>query len=255
MRALAITWHSAWLEAWANRRGFWTQVTMMIVNDIVWIVFWILFFDRVGAVRGWNVDELLLLLAVLTTSAGFVLGLMHNTRRIGELASDGGLDAALALPTPTLPHLLVRSVETTNVGDLVFGLGLFVAVGNPTPTRTVVFLFGVACAVCIITGFLVLMGSLSFFVGRNEAGDLGFHALLLFSSYPVDIFAGTTKLFLYGVVPAGFVSATPARLIADFDVAWAAGVLAVAIAFAAAGWAVFSVGLRRYTSGAVWTDA
>ena len=110
-------------------------------------------------------------------------------------------------------------------------------------------------SVLIIAGFLVLMGSISFYVGRNEAGDLGFQSLLLFSSYPVDIFVGTTKLFLYAVVPAGFVSATPARLVEDFDPAWAAALLAVGVAFASAGWVAFNLGLRRYTSGAVWTAA
>lgn len=69
MTALALTWVTAWREALANRRGFWTQVTLMVVNDIVWILFWILFFRRVGEVRGWAVDDVLVLLAILTTSA------------------------------------------------------------------------------------------------------------------------------------------------------------------------------------------
>lgn len=255
MSALSRTWVCAWREAWANQRSFWTQITIMVLNDVVWIVFWIVFFDRVGEVRGWDVDDLVVLLAVLTTSAGAVLGLLNNSRRIGQLAADGGLDAALALPTPTLPHLLVRSVEPTNVGDLVFGLALFAFAGDPTPGRTLVFLVGVAFSTLLLTGFLVIMGSLSFFIGRNEAGDLGFQAALLFSSYPVDIFAGSMRLFLYAVVPAGFISAAPSRLVDDFDPAWAAGVVGVSMAFALAGWMVFRTGLRRYTSGAVWTTA
>ena len=36
----------------------------------------------VGDVRGWDVDRVLLLLAVLCTSAGLVLGLLSNSRRI-----------------------------------------------------------------------------------------------------------------------------------------------------------------------------
>jgi ABC-2 type transport system permease protein len=255
MKALAITWLTAWREAWANRRGFWTQVTVMVVNDVVWILFWVLFFHRVGTVRGWNVDELLVLLAVLTTSAGVVLGLLNNARRVGDLAATGGLDAALSLPTPTLLHLLCRRIDTSNVGDLIFGIVLFIARCNPTPQRSAFFALGVLCATLTITGFLVLMGSLSFFVGRNEAGDLGFHALLLFSSYPVDIFAGATKVFLYAVVPAGFVSASPARLVDHFDLARAMGMLGIGIAFVTAGSIAFTLGLRRYTSGAVWTRA
>ena len=125
MRAITTTWATAWSEAWSNRRGFWTQVSLMFVNDTVWIVFWVLFFRRVGQVRGWDIGQVLVLFAVLTTSAGFVLGMMNNARRIGQLAADGELDSALSLPVPTLPHLLVRRIETLFVGDLFFGLAIF----------------------------------------------------------------------------------------------------------------------------------
>jgi ABC-2 type transport system permease protein len=104
-----------------------------------------------------------------------------------------------------------------------------------------------------MTGFLVLTGSLAFFVGRGEGGELGFHSILLLSSYPVDVFAGLAKVVLYTVVPAAFVSSVPARLVTSFDVGRAAALAAVAACFALAGWAAFTAGLRRYASGAVWT--
>jgi ABC-2 type transport system permease protein len=250
-----MTWLAAWKEAWANRRGFWTQVSVMAANNLVWIVFWVLFFRRVGIVRGWDVEQLVVLLAVISTGVGVVLGLFNNVRRLGELATDGGLDAALALPAPTLPYLLCRRVDAGHVGDLLFGPALFVALGNPTPARTVVFAFGVLCAALIVAGFMVLAGSISFYAGRSEAGDLGFQALILFAMYPVDVFPGVARLFLYVVVPAGFVGSAPARLVDSPDPAWAAASLAAAIGFVLAGWFSFSAGLRRYTSGALWTEA
>ncbi len=255
MSALLTTWRLAGAEALANQRGFWTQFGVMIANDIVWVIFWFLFFREVGEVRGWDADRVLVLLAVLTTAAGFVLGLLANARQIGRLAADGGLDAALGLPTPTLAHLLVRRIDTTHVGDVAFGIVLFVALGNPSPGRTAAFLLALVCAVLAFVGFLVLMGSLSFFVGRNEAGDLGFQALLLFSSYPVDIFGGVVRFMLYAVVPAGFVTGVPTRLIDDFDPLVAAGGFAVSALFLVAGVTTFHLGLRRYTSGAGWTPA
>lgn len=255
LRVITTTTVSAWREALANRAGFWTQIAIMVVNDLVWVLFWFLFFDRVESVRGWDLDRLIVLFAILTTSAGFVLGVLNNARRTGQLAATGQLDAALALPVAPLTHLLFRRVEATNVGDLLFGVVLFAALGNPTPERTLIFVFGVVCAVLIITGFLVLVGSLSFWAGRNDAGELGFHALILFANYPVDIFGGATRVFLYAVVPSGFVTSAPARLVDEFDPTWAAATLAVAVGVAGAGWLAFTLGLRRYTSGAAWTRA
>lgn len=255
MNALARTWIGAWREAWANRRGFWTQASIMIVNNLVWVLFWVFFFRRVGEVRGWKVEQVLLLLSILTTSSGIVLGLLANTRQLGPMVADGRLDAALALPVSPLSFLILRRIETINIGDLIFGLALFVAIGDPTPARVAIFVFGVACSTTILTGFLVLAGSLSFFIGRSEVGELSFQSVILFSLYPIDIFGPTIRFVLYAVIPAGFMGSAPARLVDDFDLRWALGIMAAALAFASAGRLAFALGLRRYTSGAVWTDA
>jgi ABC-2 type transport system permease protein len=253
MSAFSVTWRTAWRDTWADRRTFWTQAVVMAVNDIVWVVFWTLFFRRVGTVRGWSIDHVIVLQAALTTSGGVALGLFANCRNIAALTHSGRLDATLALPTRPLAHLLASRIETIHVGDLLFGVALFATRGHPTPERVAAFALGVTCATAILIGFLVLAGSLSFFTGRNDAGDLGFHAVLLFGSYPIDIFTGTTKLLLYVVIPAGFIAAAPARLVADLDVTRAATLVGVAVAFATAGALAFTSGLRRYTSGAIWT--
>lgn len=255
MRATAATARAALAEAWANRSGFWTQVSAMVVNDVAWVAFWVLFFDRVGSVRGWDVDLVLLLLAVLTTSAGIVLGPLGNARRIGVLAANGELDAVLALPVHPLAHVLVRRVDTTNLGDIAFGVALFAIAGDANPERAALYLLGVATAATVLTGFLVATGSLAFFAGRNDAGELGFHAVLLTAAYPVDVFGGVAKILLYTVVPAAFVGAVPARLVDSFDPAVAGASIGVALLFALAGWTAFTLGLRRYTSGAAWTRA
>jgi ABC-2 type transport system permease protein len=255
MRALWATARGALAEAWANRAAFWTQVTVMVVNDVAWIAFWVLFFDRVGTIRGWDASGVLLLLAVFTTAAGFVLGFFANARSLGRIVSDGQLDAVLALPVPTLPYLLVRRVNTTNLGDVAFGLVLFAVAGRPSWDRCLVFAVGVVASVVLLTGFLVLTGSLAFISGRDDVGELSFHAILLLASYPVDVFGGVAKVVLYTAVPAAFIGSVPAKLVESFDPLVALALAGAAAAFAAAGWAAFRLGLRRYTSGAVWTQA
>lgn len=255
MSAVVATMRSAFAEARANRSAFWTQIAAIILNDIVWVIFWAIFFAEVGAVRGWQRDDVLLLLAVLCSAAGLALGMLANARRVGWLAVEGELDAVLALPVPPLAHLLVRKVETVHLGDSMFGVVLFAVIGLTDPARIPIYLVGVAASVMVMVGFLVLTGSLAFFTGRGEPGDMGFHALLVLSSYPVDIFTGAAKVLLYSVVPAAFVTAMPARLIQDFDLADALTLLGAALGFCLAGWATFTLGLRRYTSGSVWTRA
>lgn len=253
MSGLVATFRNALAETWSNRPSFFAQVAVMGFNDVVWVAFWVLFFRRVGSVRGWDGHSILLLLAVITCAAGISLGLLANARRVGNMAVDGQLDGVLALPVPPLAHLLLRRVEALNVGDLAFGLVLFAFSGPPSVGRTVVFVGVVLAAAIVLTSFLVLTGSLAFFTGGGEGGELGFHAILLLGSYPVDIFAGAAKVLLYTAVPAAFVSTVPAGLVEDFDAGGAAALAAVAATFAGAAWVTFNLGLRRYTSGSVWT--
>src|SRR3954471_13996739 len=139
MRAMRATSRAAFLESWSNRSGFWTQVMTMVFNDLAWVLFWTLFFRRVGTIRGWDTSRVLLLLAVLTTAGGLVLGLLANARAVGRMAAAGELDATLSLPVHPLGHLLVRRINTTNLGDIAFGVVLFLVAGHPTIGRTDVF--------------------------------------------------------------------------------------------------------------------
>lgn len=253
--AVLRTWAGSMAEAWSNRRGFWVQVGAMIANDIVWVVFWLFFFQRFESIRGWEFTDLVVLQAVLTLAGGFVLGLLANSRLIGQAIAEGELDAALGLPVPTLPYLLVRRIDVTFIGDIFFGLGLFFILADPSPVRLAIFLGAAVASAAVIAGFLVLIGSTAFFLGRSEVGDLGFHALLLFASYPIDLFGGRARFLLYAVIPAGFVSGVPVRLLDEFDWRWALGLVAVATGLLTVAAIVFDRGLRRYTSGSVWTTA
>ncbi len=255
MRGLRATLRNAFAEAAAKPGALASQMAVMAANDLVWVLFWVLFIRRVGTLGGWDTDRILLLQAVLTTAGGLSLGVFANARRVGVMAVGGDLDAVLALPVPPLAHLLVRRIEPVNMGDLAFGIVLFVAVGHPTPARLAVFVLVVVASTALLTSFLVLTGALAFFLGRSESGELGFHAMLLLGAYPVDVFAGAVKVFLFTLVPAVFVAAVPARLIDDFDVARAVELVGVAGVFVAAATSTFTLGLRRYTSGSVWTRA
>lgn len=252
---LLATSRRAFSEAWAKRSSFWFQIGVMVANDLFFVAFWVLFFGEVESVRGWDVERALLLLSVLATVTGIVMGLFANARKLGEMISGGKIDAALALPTDPLGYLLVRSVDPALLGDLVFGPLLFVALGDLSPERIALYLAGTVAGSVVFLSFLVMLGATTFFLGRGDHGELGFQALLILSSYPIDIFGGATRLLLFTAVPAGFVTGLPTRLVDDFSAPSALLMVAVAAGFAAAAYAAFAAGLRRYRSGSVWTQA
>ena len=255
MRGLWQTSRNAFAEVAAKPRALAVQMLIMAINDFVWVIFWVLFFDKVGTLGGWDRDSILVLQAVLTTAGGLSLGLLANARRIGTMAVEGDLDAVLALPVAPLRFVLVRRIEPVNLGDLAFGIILFFVACDPTPQRTVVFVLVSIASATLLTGFLVLAGALAFFSGRSESGELGFHSMLLLGAYPVDLFAGAIRVVLFTVIPAAFIAAVPAQLVDDFEITRAIALVGVAALLAMAAGATFTAGLRRYTSGSIWTRA
>ncbi len=253
MSAIAATLRAAVADGIANRGSFWFQVSLMIANDVTWVLFWLLFFNRVGHVRGWSAHDVIVLFSILLTCAGCALGIFSNSRRIGHLAADGALDETLALPVSPLPFLLARRIDAANVGDLLFGPLLFAVAGHPTLERTTLFVVGSLAGSVVLVGFLVACGALTLFVGgRGEQADLGFNAILIFASYPLDLFGGATKVLLFTAIPAAFVTGIPARLVRSFDLPSAILLVAMAALFALMGWGLFHLGLRRYSSGSIW---
>jgi ABC-2 type transport system permease protein len=255
LRGVFATLRSAVLEATSNKRALIFQILVMILNDLAWIGFWTIFFRRAGAVRGWDMDKVILLWCVLTTAGGLVLGLLANTRNIATLAMNGGLDSVLTLPVRPLPNLLVRRVEPTNFGDVIFGIGLFAFAGHPTPIRALTFVLCVVGSTIVLASFLIFVSSLSFYSGRTDGVEIGFNAILLVSSYPIDIFSGAIKMAFFTIVPAAFIASVPAGLINHFNPTVATEFVLAAIIFASLASLTFRSALRHYTSASTWTRA
>ncbi len=255
-RQLWAVFRAACAETWADRTAFWSRTMLMFANDVVWVIFFSILFHKAGTLRGWTFDQMAVLFAVTTAAVGVGVGLFANSRRIGKLISDGGLDSALTLPISPLGVLLLRKTEPVFIGDAIFGVTLFFVLGHPTPLRFLVFVGTAALGATILISFLVLISSSVFFLrGRHEHVELAFNSLTLFCTYPADLYGGLMKLVLFTALPAALISTVPAHLVNHFDLQTFAALVFVALAFAFLARKTFYVGLRRYQSGSLWTGA
>ncbi len=232
------------------RTAFFAQVAAMLINDLMWLGFWLAYFTRYPIVRGWGRQEVVMMWAVL--GAGFGLGatLAGNAARLARLIAQGQLDYFLALPRPVLSHVLVSRLEMTAPGDVLFGTLVFGFLVHPSLTQWGLFLLFTATGACVFVSFMVIVNSLAFWIGNADglAGQLtGF--LLSFSTYPTTIFQGGIKLVLFTVLPAGFVAYLPVEVMRRFSWGPLLGVVGFAVGIALVARAVFHAGLRRYESG------
>ena len=232
------------------RLSFLGQFFGMIINDVFWLMFWYIFFSRIKDVKGWEFHDVILLFAMAAFAFGLSFGLLANSSSISTLIEEGGLDYYLVLPKDPLLNILLGRVSVSAMGDLVFGLIALVAVKGFSPLVIVKFIGAGILAGIILSSFTVTVHSLTFFIKRgNSLGKLIVEALLCFSTYPMALFQGTVKIFLFTLLPAGFISTFPVSIVKNFTWEKVLILAAVAVLFVLISRCVFYTGLKRYTSG------
>lgn len=226
------------------------QITGMFINDILWVAFWVLYFTKFPVLKGWTLDDVIVLWASFAMSAGLVFGLTANALRIPALVVQGQLDYYLALPKDVLLHLLISQIRPVNFGDLLFAPVLLIVMVKLTWAQVLVFIAASLLGAIVMLSFFVLVGSLVFYLGHAEtvAGQL-MNALIHFATYPTTIFDTGVKMLLFTLLPAGFITTMPVELVREFHWVGFLQLLGGAAAFAGLAVVVFRRGLRRYESG------
>ncbi len=247
---LGQLWRVNLLSAMEYRVSFITLILGMIFNNVIFFVFWLLFFDRFEEVRGWTLHDMILLFAVVATGLGLALMLFGNCNRIARMVAEGNLDQYLSLPRPILLHVLASRSSVPSLGDFTFGLIWFVVAGDFSLRHIGTFLLCVLVAALAFISALILVNSLVFWLGRSEILAEQFqNALITFSTYPGTLFEGAARVFLFTLVPAGFIGALPVEMLRQFNLAtfgWLC--LGVGVLFVLA-IVTFHQGLKRYESG------
>ena len=79
------------------RASFISQVVAMTLNDAMWLVFWLAYFDKFRVVEGWGRAEIVTLWAVVAASFGLATTFCGNLFRLAGMIVRGELDIYLAL--------------------------------------------------------------------------------------------------------------------------------------------------------------
>ncbi|MDH5506178.1 MAG: ABC-2 family transporter protein [Anaerolineae bacterium] len=247
---LLSLWKANLLAAMEYRAAFISQVLGMMLNNAVYFVFWMIFFDRFKEVRGWGLTDMLLLFGVVAAGFGIGVALFGNVLGLAEVIARGGLDYYLSLPRPVLLHTLASRSVASGFGDFVYGVLSFVAAGQFSADTVTRFILGTLLAATVFISFLILVNSLAFWIGNaNMIAQQATNAIITFSLYPITLFDGTAKLLLLTLIPAAFVGAIPAELVRGFSWQSFGQLFAAAIFFFSLAVFVFHRGLRRYESG------
>ncbi|QAY66934.1 ABC transporter permease [Paenibacillus protaetiae] len=250
LRFIGLSWKLNLAGAMEFRASFLLTVGTMIANNIVWIIFWGMFFGRFPVLNGWTLQDVMMMWAVASAGFGIMSVFFGNATRLATLIATGQLDIYLAQPKPVLLNVLISRMSVSAIGDILFGLGIFVCFGDVSLLGIAKFALSLAVSALIFIFFCVIAGCLSFWLGNTEGLSFQlFNALLTFATYPTGIFKGFGRLVLFSVIPAGFISGMPVWLIKDVNPAFLAGATGVSALLCAGGIVLFYAGLRKYASG------
>ena len=250
IKFLFALWQANLQASMEFRAAFVTQIVFMMINNGVYFIFWVLYFDKFKEVRGWNVNDMMLLFGIAATSWGIGSFFFGNFVSLAEVIVQGRLDYYLSLPRPVLLHVLASKSIGSGMGDLIYGVGSFFLSGYVTPDGFLRYLIGSFVGVCIFIGFLVIVQSLSFWLGNTVAlSQFALSALLTFSLYPSVLFDATTKFVLLTLVPAALIGTIPAEFVREFSWQSLIELVLGAFTFLILSTFVFRQGLRRYESG------
>jgi ABC-2 type transport system permease protein len=247
---LLALWKVNLLAALEYRTAFLTQVAGMLLNNLAFLAFWALFFQRFPSVRGWELADMLRLFGMSATGFGVGVLAFGNVLSLADIIANNGLDAYLALPRPILLHVLAARSRTSGWGDIATGVLCFAMAGDTGPAAWARYAVAAAASATVFVSFLVLVASLTFWLGAASAlSGQALHALLAFATYPMSIFDGGAKLLLLTVIPAAFVGAVPAEFVRGYSGRGLAQLVAAAGVSLALAVVAFHRGLRRYESG------
>jgi ABC-2 type transport system permease protein len=232
------------------RVAFLVQALGMMLNDVVFAIFWALYFARFSNVGGWEARDVALLWAVAATSIGLSAALLGNCGRVATIIVQGHLDYYLGLPRDTLLHVLVSRSGMAGWGDVCFGLLAYALFGRLDAPSVALYVALVLLSMLVYVAFNVLAGSLAFWIGNAEATAYqAQQAAINFSLYPGAMFHGWIRVLLFTAIPAGFISHVPVALLRAFDPLLMLGLVGFTALSVLAAVAVFRIGLRRYESG------
>lgn len=85
------------------RASFAGQIFAMLINDVMWLVFWLAYFGKFRLVAGWGRDEIVMLWAICAAAFGLATTLCGNLLNLAAMVARGDLDFTWHCPSRCCP--------------------------------------------------------------------------------------------------------------------------------------------------------
>lgn len=231
-----------------NKVTFISNILFMILNNACFIVQWIVLYSLKENVGGYTFKQILMLWGIAAGTYGVSRFIFKEAFDLTETINSGKLDVYLIQPKNVLISCITSSVGVSAIGDLLYGYIMLFLYGI-TIKNLVLFTILCISGGLILASISIIFSSLTFWFGKIEIISTTINNLITnFATYPDGIFKGAVKLLFYTLIPIGFISYIPVKIITEFNYFYLLIVILVAILFITIAYIIFSKGLKKYSS-------
>lgn len=232
------------------KTAFFTKIIMMILNDVFFILQWIIIFQVTDKIGNYGFKEVMLLWALSAGSYGVAHAFFEGAFNIGNLVYEGKLDVYLTQPKNVLINLICSETSVSALGDIAYSFIALAIAGASWWWYLAIIPVSIVGGI-IYTAVIICFQTLSFHIKRGSSiADMINSSTTMFSNYPPVIFNTIIKLVLFTIIPCGFIVFVPAEFIfLSFNIWWVLAIIGFAIFVVVLAFILFKVGLKKYNSG------
>lgn len=251
MKIILQYWKLNFLSIIEYKISFFIEVFAMLINDVLFISIWYMFFLKFWEIWGMDFWNFAILMSIMVMVFAIVHIFFAWYYSIWIKIENWKLDSHLLLPKNILVRLLSDKMMIWAFWDLIFSFMLMYFI--PNLSFLIVFkiiVFSILWSLTFVW-FLLIFASLSFFIWSSKnLMKWVFEAVLWPSHYPPWIFEWTIlKFVLMTVLPVFYVVFLPYNLILDFNIFWFLELIIVSLFFLFLWVFTFYRWLKRYESG------
>lgn len=233
------------------KKSFVIQTIFMIVNNLFFLVYWIVVFTiNDGNLNGLVMKDILLLWSIPTGAWGLSNFLFRGLREIDSLIISGGLDTYLLQPKNMILNIATSKTDFGACGDLLYGLVIGIIASESFVEYAQIIMYILIGSIIFMSCFIFIR-CFSVWIGdmTNIARVFEQSLIITLCTYPYDIFGKGVKILMFTVLPAAYIVHMPIKLLSKFDIRIFGLILIVTLIYSFISLKFFYYILKKYESG------
>ncbi len=222
----------------------------MFVQNIIFLMIWVFFFNYADNLNGWTLREMMVLTAIVCMAFGLTSFLCGGGYILNQIIDRGELDKYLCRPGSVLISAVFSNCRVQGTGDILTGLCLMCYVAQFDVVEWFFLLSSLLAAAILFISLIIIVQSIGFWRTNSAAlSESLFEFIIILSSMPQHGFPMLAKVIIFTVVPVGFMSLLPVKIFTEQNLILLVPLYGVAFLFAFIARSVFYKGLQKYTGG------